>query len=513
MAEEFSLEMLDITKTFPGVVALNGVDLRVRKGEVMALMGENGAGKSTLMKVLNGIYRADSGSVYLNGHEVNFAGPHEAMAAGLAMVHQELLTVPDMSVAENVFVGRELALGGRMSPVVDLGRMRREVRAVFEEIGINIDPARLMRTLSVAQMQLVEIARAISMNASVIVLDEPTSAITETEAELLFSQVEKLKAKGVSFVYISHKMDEIFRIADAITVLRDGQLVGSYQAGELDDDKLITLMVDRELDEMFPDRSTEIGGVVLELDCISSDRAVDVSLGVRSGEVLGLAGLVGAGRSELMEAVVGIRPVTAGEIRIDGDPRRIAHPADAVKEGIAFVTEDRKGTGLNLIASVAENIATVALKKFSRAGVVSRNAQRDAAVKAVDRLRVKTPNVQTPVLNLSGGNQQKVVLAKWLESDPKVIILDEPTRGIDVGAKQEIYRLINLLVANGLAVIMISSEMNELIGMADRIAVMCEGRLTGQLTKGEFDSERILALASKFVSTEAAASETLIDNE
>lgn len=502
---EFALEMCGITKIFPGVVALDDVSLRVRPGEVMALMGENGAGKSTLMKVLTGIYQADRGTVRLAGEEVAFAGPHEALQAGLAMVHQELITVPDLSVAENVFLGRELQLGGRRSPLADLAGMRRAVQQIFDEIGIEIDPRRTMRTLSVAQMQLVEIARAISMNAHVIVLDEPTSAITESETELLFTQIRRLTARGVSFIYISHKMDEIFQIADSITVLRDGTLVGAYPASDLDDDRLIALMVDRTIDELFPTRETATGDIVLELEEVSCDRTDRVSLSVRAGEVLGLAGLVGAGRSELMEAVCGLRPVTNGKVRVSGAELNVHHPADAIAAGIAFVTEDRKGTGLNLIGSVGENIAMVALRRFARAGVINRSAQRRAASTAVDRLRVKTPSVETPVINLSGGNQQKVVLAKWLESEPKVIILDEPTRGIDIGAKQEIYRLINQLVADGIAVVMISSEMTELMGMADRIAVMCEGRVSGVLESAEFDSERILALASAFLDVSAAA--------
>ena len=502
---EFALEMCGITKVFPGVVALDDVSLRVRPGEVMALMGENGAGKSTLMKVLTGIYQADRGTIALNGQQVSFAGPHEALKSGLAMVHQELITVPDLSVAENVFLGRELPLGPNRSPLADLAGMRRAVQQIFDDIGIEIDPRRTMRTLSVAQMQLVEIARAISMNARVIVLDEPTSAITESETELLFTQIRRLAANGVSFVYISHKMDEIFQIADAITVLRDGTLVGSYPASELDDDSLITLMVDRTIDELFPERESAPGEIVLELDALTCDRARDISLSVRAGEVLGLAGLVGAGRSELMEAVCGLRPVSAGTVRMRGRELSPTHPAEAIAAGIAFVTEDRKGTGLNLIGSVSENIAMVALRKFGRAGVINRAAQRRAATAAVERLRVKTPSVSTPVLNLSGGNQQKVVLAKWLESDPRVIILDEPTRGIDIGAKQEIYRLINSLVADGIAIIMISSEMTELMGMADRIAVMCEGRLSGVLERQDFDSERILALASAFLNVGAEA--------
>ncbi|MDO4717333.1 MAG: sugar ABC transporter ATP-binding protein [Propionibacteriaceae bacterium] len=502
---EFALEMCGITKVFPGVVALDEVSLRVRPGEVMALMGENGAGKSTLMKVLTGIYKADRGTIKLNGEQVSFAGPHEALKAGLAMVHQELITVPDLSVAENVFLGREMPLGPSCSPLADLAGMRRAVKQIFDEIGIEIDPRRTMRTLSVAQMQLVEIARAISMNARVIVLDEPTSAITESETELLFAQIRRLAANGVSFIYISHKMDEIFQIADAITVLRDGTLVGAYPAEQLDDDSLISLMVDRTIDELFPERECDIGEVVLEVDNLTSDRARGVSFAVRSGEVLGLAGLVGAGRSELMEAVCGLRPVSAGTVRMLGQELSVSHPADAIASGIAFVTEDRKGTGLNLIGSVSENIAMVALRKFARGGVLNRAAQRRAATAAVERLRVKTPSVSTPVLHLSGGNQQKVVLAKWLENSPKVIILDEPTRGIDIGAKQEIYRLINRLVADGIAVIMISSEMTELMGMADRIAVMCEGRLSGVLERQDFDSERILALASAFLNVGAEA--------
>lgn len=500
MSESTLLHMRDITKQFPGVLALDKVSLRADSGKVMGLMGENGAGKSTLMKVLIGMLQADSGTIEFAGEQVEFTSPLQSMNAGIAMVHQELSPIPDMCVYENLFVGRELRKGGR-GPLVDKKRMIAESRQLLEELGLDINPRAIMSSLSVAQTQLVEIARAISMNARLVILDEPTSAITENEAELLFEQIERLKSEGVAFIYISHKMDEVFRVCDAITVLRDGRLVGEYSADEITPDQLITLMVDREVEDLYPHREPARLGdepVLLETRGLTNQSISDVSFSVKRGEILGFAGLVGAGRSEVMETLFGLRPVESGTVLVDGREVHIDHPRTAVKNRIAFVTEDRKQTGLNLEGSILENVSIVALSELSRGGIINHSKENKEVGGMSSKLRVKAPSNSVPVSNLSGGNQQKVVLAKWLLDNPKIIILDEPTRGIDVGAKQEIYTLINALADQGLAVLLISSEMPELIGMADRIVVMCEGRVTANLGKSEFSQETILEYASQF---------------
>lgn len=492
------LTMRGIGKTFPGVVALDQVDFDVLAGEVHALMGENGAGKSTLMKILMGMYTADSGAMTYGDQPYSPSSPHDAMQQGVAMIHQELNPVLDMSVAENVFLGREIRSGlGRYLGFVDHGAMERRTAEIFDDIGIKIAPTALMRELSVAQTQLVEIAKAIAFEARLVVMDEPTSAITEAETELLFAHIARLTERGVGVVYISHKMDEIFQISDRITVLRDGRLAGTASASDLDEAGLIRLMVARDLDDVYPERQARIGDVRLRVDDLScGERVTGVDFEVRSGEVLGIAGLVGAGRSELVETIFGLRQATSGTVSVNGRTVHIAHPKDAIRHGVALITEDRKQTGLNLAASVGENISLVALDKLSRRGVISAAQEGAAADRYIGNLRIKTPSRRTPVVSLSGGNQQKVVLAKWLLSDPDVVIFDEPTRGIDIGAKREIYLLINTLAESGTAIVMISSEMPELIGLADRIMVMCEGRKTGELSRGAVSQESIMALAS-----------------
>lgn len=485
---EYVLELKNIYKSFPGVKVLEDVTLQVRPGEVHALMGENGAGKSTLMKILMGIYKADQGSIFLEGKETVIHGPKDAMSKGISMIHQELNTVLDMEVAENVFVGRELLKKGfEKLKIVDIARMREETGKYFREMNIDIDPRAKMRTLSVAEMQLVEIVKAISLNSRIIVMDEPTSAITEKEATVLFAQIERLKKQGVAIIYISHKMDEIFRISDTITVLRDGQWIGTKPAKELDNDMLIKMMVGRELTDIYPKDPVEIGDVILEVKNLSRGKKVrDASFSLRKGEVLGIAGLVGAGRSELVETIFGLYPKTGGQIFLHGKEVHIKSAADAIKNKMALITEDRKQTGLNLIVSVKENIASVSIGKLSNHGIVNDKKINEVSEKYIKELKIKTPDGNAIVGNLSGGNQQKVVLAKWLLDEPDIIIFDEPTRGIDIGAKRDIYLLINNLAKEGKAVIVISSEMAEVMGICDRILVMAEGRINGEVQRGIF---------------------------
>ena len=501
---EYVLELKNIYKSFPGVKVLEDVTLQVRPGEVHALMGENGAGKSTLMKILMGIYKADQGSIFLEGKETVIHGPKDAMSKGISMIHQELNTVLDMEVAENVFVGRELLKKGfEKLKIVDIARMREETGTYFREMNIDIDPRAKMRTLSVAEMQLVEIVKAISLNSRIIVMDEPTSAITEKEATVLFAQIERLKKQGVAIIYISHKMDEIFRISDTITVLRDGQWIGTKPAKELDNDMLIKMMVGRELTDIYPKDPVEIGDVILEVKNLSRGKKVrDASFSLRKGEVLGIAGLVGAGRSELVETIFGLYPKTGGQIFLHGKEVHIKSAADAIKNKMALITEDRKQTGLNLIVSVKENIASVSIGKLSNHGIVNDKKINEVSEKYIKELKIKTPDGNAIVGNLSGGNQQKVVLAKWLLDEPDIIIFDEPTRGIDIGAKRDIYLLINNLAKEGKAVIVISSEMAEVMGICDRILVMAEGRINGEVQREEFSQEVIMGYASNITGGE-----------
>lgn len=501
---EYVLELKNIYKSFPGVKVLEDVTLQVRPGEVHALMGENGAGKSTLMKILMGIYKADQGSIFLEGKETVIHGPKDAMSKGISMIHQELNTVLDMEVAENVFVGRELLKKGfEKLKIVDIARMREETGKYFREMNIDIDPRAKMRTLSVAEMQLVEIVKAISLNSRIIVMDEPTSAITEKEATVLFAQIERLKKQGVAVIYISHKMDEIFRISDTITVLRDGQWIGTKPAKELDNDMLIKMMVGRELTDIYPKDPVEIGDVILEVKNLSRGKKVqDASFSLRKGEVLGIAGLVGAGRSELVETIFGLYPKTGGQIFLHGKEVHIKSAADAIKNKMALITEDRKQTGLNLIVSVKENIASVSIGKLSNHGIVNDKKINEVSEKYIKELKIKTPDGNAIVGNLSGGNQQKVVLAKWLLDEPDIIIFDEPTRGIDIGAKRDIYLLINNLAKEGKAVIVISSEMAEVMGICDRILVMAEGRINGEVQREEFSQEVIMGYASNITGGE-----------
>lgn len=492
---EYILEIKDISKSFPGVKALDRVQLKVRPGEVHALMGENGAGKSTLMKILMGIYKKDKGGeILFNGKPYEVSSPKEAMDVGVAMIHQELNPIYDMTVYENIFTGREIHKYGLVDKKAEIEASRK----LIQECGLHVSPTDTLRGLTVAQCQLIEIIKAISVDAKVIIMDEPTAAISDREVEILFSHIRRLKEQGVAIIYISHRMDEIFSICDRVTVYRDGQYIGCGETKDLDENQLIKMMVGREIVDVFPKMEAEIGEVVFEAkNIVRADNKVrNVSISLRKGEILGIGGLVGAGRSELVEGIFGMHRISGGEIFIRGEKVSVRSPRDIIAKGVALVTEDRKVTGLNLRGTINDNIAAVAIRKLLNNGLYSRKKAREASQKYIDRLKIKTPSSDQIVGDLSGGNQQKVVIAKWLLNEPEIIIMDEPTRGIDVGAKRDIYMLIGSLVQQGKSVIMISSEIPELMGVCDRIAVMSEGRLSGEVLRKDFSQERIMALAS-----------------
>lgn len=495
--ENYLLEMLGIEKSFPGIKVLKGVNLKIRKGQVHALMGENGAGKSTLMKILMGIYSADAGEIRMEGQAITNKNPKEALEHGISMIHQELNPVLDQPIYENVYLGRELRTKAGM---VHKSKMIEETDKLLQSLGLHMKPTQYMRDLSVAQCQLIEIIKAIAVNAKLVIMDEPTSAITDKEIVTLFEQIKMLREKGVAIIYISHKMEEIFEICDHITVLRDGEYIGDDEAANLDKQKLIRMMVGRELKDIYPKSEVPIEEVIFEVKNISYEKRVkNASFKLHRGEILGIAGLVGAGRSELLETVFGMRHKNCGTVIKDGKELHITHPRHAIKSKIALLTEDRKFTGLNLKGAVKENTTLVSLKdKFSSGGIINKKLEIQETNRYIDELKTKTPELNTLVNNLSGGNQQKVVVAKWLLSDPDVIFLDEPTRGIDVGAKRDIYLLIGNMVKQGKAVVMVSSEIPELIGLCDRILVMAEGNMTGELDRKDFSQEMIMNYASKF---------------
>ncbi len=492
------LQLNKIDKSFSRVKVLDNVSFDLRPGEVHALMGENGAGKSTLMKILMGIYKSDGGEILLDGNKVTIDDPKDAINKGIAMIHQELNPILDMEVSENIFIGRELLKPGfKKLKIVDKAEMRVQTTRLFEDMNIQIDPRTIIRRLSVAQMQLVEIVKAISLNAKIIIMDEPTSAITETEVNVLFEQIRRLKAQGVAIIYISHKMDEIFQISDRITVLRDGTLAGTGESKDLNGDQLISMMVGREIKEVYPKTEVPIGETIMEVEHLYRGQKVkDVSFKLHKGEVLGIAGLVGSGRSELVETIFGIAKATQGKILINGKETVIHHPKDAISNKLAMITEDRKQTGLNLITSVEKNISLVSLKKISKFNIIDSKKESESAETYIRSLKIKTNSRKTTVSSLSGGNQQKVVLGKWLMTEPEIIIFDEPTRGIDVGAKRDIYLLIGELAKAGKGIIVISSEMPEVMGISDRILVMWEGHLAGELKRDEFTQEAIMNYAS-----------------
>ena len=489
------LEVANVRKEFPGVVALDDVSFKLRRGTVHALMGENGAGKSTLMKIIAGIYRPDRGSFRLQGLEVKLDSPLHALQYGIAMIHQELNLMASMTVAENIWIRREPIKYG----FVDHGEMRRRTVDLFERLSIDIDAEIDVRDLSVANRQMVEIAKAVSFDSDILIMDEPTSALTEREVQHLFRIIRTLRAQGKGIVYITHKMNELFEIADEVSVFRDGKYVGSHAAKDVTRDDIIRLMVGREITQMFPKLNVPIGDVVLSVKGLSLKNVFhDVSFDLRKGEILGIAGLVGSGRSNVAETLFGVTPASAGTISINGRPVAVATPKIAMANGMAFLTEDRKETGCFLILDVLENMQMAVLNQgYVKYGVVRQGALSVDCDAMAKSLRVKTPDMQETVLNLSGGNQQKVLIGRWLLTKPRILILDEPTRGIDVGAKSEIHRLISMLAADGVAVIMISSEMPEILGMSDRIMVIHEGRVTGFLDRAEADQVKIMELAAR----------------
>lgn len=496
------LVMRNISKAFPGVQALLDVNFDVRPGEVHVVVGENGAGKSTLMKILAGVYRKDSGSIEIDGRAVEIADPTSARRLGIHMIHQELSLVPHLSVGENIFLGRE-PVKDRLGRI-DWGKLKRGAREVLRELNLEIDPGATVQTLSVAEQQMVEIARALSTNAKIIIMDEPTAAITEQETNELFRQIQRLKGKGVGIIYISHRLAEVKRIADRVTVMRDGRVVATAEAKMLKTEDIVRMMVGREINSLFEKPVVHLGDVALRVEHLSRRGVLhDISFEVRRGEVLGFAGLMGSGRTALMRAIFGADRGVTGRILIGGKEVRIDSPVAAVRNGLAFLTEDRKNLGLLLGMPVDVNVTLATLPGFVRRGVIDHSAEEQCAQEFVSALGIKAPSVNAVVKNLSGGNQQKVILARWLCRDADVIILDEPTRGIDVGAKQEIHELINGLTRHGKAVLLVSSDLPEVLGMSDRIAVMCEGRLTGILGRSEATQERIMHLAT--LGTKAAS--------
>ena len=481
-----------ITKSFPGVKALDDVRFDVRAGEVHALLGENGAGKSTLIKIVSGLYQPDAGTVRLDGEEVRFASPHDAQAAGIATIFQELLLFPELSVAENVFMGH--APRTRFG-ALDWAAMRAQTQDLLASLDIHdLDVTRMVGTLSVGNRQRVEIAKALSQNARILIMDEPTAALTEADVLRLFGIVRLLRERGVGIVYISHRLEEVFTLADRVTVLRDGVYVGTRDVAATSTDELITMMVGRTIENLFPKLDAEIGRPLLEVrDLCGEPLFRDVSLELRAGEIVGLAGLVGAGRSELAQAIFGIKPADSGTIRIDGQPVRIRSPAQAKRLGIAYVPEDRGTQGLVRPMRLRENVSLAVLRQMARGPFIDRGAETALAERSIRQLSIRASGSEQVVEKLSGGNQQKVVLSKWLATRPRVLIMDEPTRGIDVGAKAEIHRLMSGLAGEGLAVLMISSELPEIMGMSDRILVMRGGTIVAEFARADASQEAIAA--------------------
>ncbi len=499
MEHDVLLQMTDICKEFPGVKALDHVSLTVKRGTVHALMGENGAGKSTLMKCLFGMYAKNSGQIFLEGKEINFKNSKEALENGVAMVHQELNQALKRNVMDNLWLGRYPKIAGVM---VNEKKIYDDTKAVFKELGIDVDPKRIMSTMPVSQRQMVEIAKAVSYNSKVIVFDEPTSSLTEQEVEHLFEIINMLRDRGCGIIYISHKMAEILRISDEVTIMRDGQYVATRPSSELTTDEIIRLMVGRELTNQFPPKTNTPGEVALEVEHLTAQYSLlkDVSFNVRKGEIVGLAGLDGSGRTETLENIFGIATRHSGTIKLYGKEVKNRNARESIKNGFAMLTEERRATGIFGILNIRENTVISSLKKHLRMGFwLDEKSMRKDTQWSIDAMHTKTPTQETKIRSLSGGNQQKVILGRWLLTEPEVLLLDEPTRGIDVGAKYEIYQLIIDLANKGKCVIVVSSEMPELLGICDRILVMSGGRLAGEVNASETTQEEIMTHAAKYV--------------
>ncbi len=484
------LVLKNIRKTYPGVVALNDVSMTVRDGEVHALMGENGAGKSTLIKIIAGAVEPDSGSICFGEKEYSRMTPHLAQENGVAVIYQELNLCTPLTVAENIFLGRPQ---GKLYSQRQVNKLAQEI---FDEYGFDLKPNVPVAALPPAQQQLVEICKAISMGAKIMIMDEPTSSLATSEVELLFQVIERLKAKGVTIIYISHRLDEVFQVTDRITILRDGTYITTVNTADTNRQELVKLMVGRELTESYPQRTHELGDVILETRNLTGNSVENISFRLRRGEILGFAGLVGCGRTETAQLICGAAPAVSGEILVNGRVRKIKTPVDAIRAGIGLIPEDRKEQGCILQTSVLFNTTLICNRKFMSGGVISGKKRRQVANEYKDKLKIKVPSVDNMTVNLSGGNQQKVVVAKTMAADLDIIFFDEPTKGIDVGARHEIYTLMNEMAAEGKAIVMISSDMEEVLGMSDRILVLSEGRISGELTKENFSQENVLTLAS-----------------
>lgn len=499
---EYRLEMRGVSKSFPGVKALDKVNLKVRPGTVHALMGENGAGKSTLMKCLFGIYHMDEGEVFVDGQKVEIQNPDEALHKGLAMVHQELQPIPARTIAENMYLGRFPVKSFGPIKVIDHKTMNEEAKKWLENVKMPFDPRKKLGHLSISQMQSIEIAKAVSQEAKLIILDEPTSSLTDNEVEALFRIVRDLRDRGVSFVFISHKMAELRQISDDITIMRDGCYVGTWEMKNISDDEIVKQMVGRELTNIYPPLTNEPGDVLLEVNNFTSihdGSFKNCSFKLRKGEILGFGGLVGAQRTELMEAIFGIRHTVSGEVKLNGKTLDIKRPQDAINNGIGMITEDRRGSGILGCLSIADNVSIASLNQYLEAGIKLNKKKIEELVQDnVSKLSIKTPSSKTLIQSLSGGNQQKVIISRWLANNPDVLIMDEPTRGIDVGAKYEIYQIIIDLAKQGKGIIMISSEMPELLGVSNRVMVMCNGKITGEVSGNEMTQENVMHYATQF---------------
>lgn len=489
---DYILELKGITKIFPGVKALDNVQFQLKPGEVHALMGENGAGKSTFIKVITGVHKAEEGEMFLEGKKVSFKGPRDAQAAGIAAVYQHPTSYPDLTVAENIFMGHEIIKSG----MIQWREMNKKAAELLAQLDAEFKPTAEMGALSVAHQQMVEIAKALSMNAKIIILDEPTAALTKNESEKLYKIVDKLKEEGVSIIFISHRFEDMYRLADRVTVFRDSQYIGTYDVDGITNADLIKAMVGREISDLFPKPEVELGAEVLRVENMSRTGFYkNVSFSVRAGEIIGLTGLVGAGRTEVVESVCGITKADSGKVFLEGKQVHIKKPSDAMKQGIVLLPENRQKEGLILSWGLGDNVMLPTMKKYAKAGFNDNKKERELAKKLLEEVDTKAVTIFDPASSLSGGNQQKVVVAKALGQEMKVVIMDEPTKGVDVGAKAEIYQIMGDLAKQGYGIVLISSEMPEILGMSDRIIVMCNGRVTGELSRSEATQEGILELA------------------